>query len=91
MTRNRSFAHAQIHHIVLRVADAKASKDWFSTRLDFRVDVSSSFGGMDFAWLCQTGGTSVIELIDGGVRASRPPYEDGKPQAAAFSSYWPSG
>jgi catechol 2,3-dioxygenase-like lactoylglutathione lyase family enzyme len=47
------FAHAQIHHIALRVANAKASKDWFLTKLDFRVAREFSFGGMDFVSLSQ--------------------------------------
>ena len=62
MTSNGPFAHAQIHHIALRVANAKASKDWFLTKLDFRVDREFSFGGMDFVWLSPTeGNASVID------------------------------
>jgi hypothetical protein len=34
MTSNGPFAHAQIHHIALRVVNAKSSKDWFLTKLD---------------------------------------------------------
>jgi catechol 2,3-dioxygenase-like lactoylglutathione lyase family enzyme len=77
MTRNRPLAHARIHHIALRVADTKASKDWFLTKLDFCVDREFSFGGMDFVWLYPAGGdTPVIELIGGELQASRPPYEN---------------
>jgi catechol 2,3-dioxygenase-like lactoylglutathione lyase family enzyme len=77
MTSNGPFAHAQIHHIALRVADAKASKDWFLIKLDFRVDREFSFGGMDFVWLCPAeSNVPVIELIGGGVQASRPLYEN---------------
>jgi len=73
MTGNRPLPHARIHHIALRVADAKASKDWFLTKLDFCVDREFSFGGMDFAWLCPAeSNVPVIELIGGGVQASRP-------------------
>ena len=68
MTRNEPFAHAQIHHIALRVDDAKASKDWFLTKLDFHVDREFSFNGMDFVWLCPKESTvPVIELIGGGI------------------------
>jgi catechol 2,3-dioxygenase-like lactoylglutathione lyase family enzyme len=77
MTRNEPFAHAQIHHIALRVDDAKASKDWFLTKLDFHVDREFSFNGMDFVWLCPKESTvPVIELIGGGAQASRPLYEN---------------
>jgi glyoxylase I family protein len=77
MTSNGPFAHAQIHHIALRVVNAKASKDWFLTKLDFRVAREFSFGGMDFVWLSPTeGNASVIELIGGGIGASRPPYQN---------------
>jgi catechol 2,3-dioxygenase-like lactoylglutathione lyase family enzyme len=77
MTRNELFAHAQIHHIALRVDNARASKDWFLTKLDFHVDREFSFGGMDFVWLCPAKSTvPVIELIAGGVQASRPLYEN---------------
>ena len=37
------FAEAQIHHVALRVADANASKAWFLTTLDFRVNREFSF------------------------------------------------
>ena len=77
MTRNEPLAHAQIHHIALRVDDAKASKDWFLTKLDFHVDREFSFNGMDFVWLCPKESTvPVIELIGGDLQASRPPYEN---------------
>jgi glyoxylase I family protein len=77
MTGNGPFAHAQIHHIALRVADAKASKDWFLTKLDFCVDREFSFGGMDFVWLSsRESKIPVIELIGDGVQASRPLYEN---------------
>ena len=77
MTSNRPLAHALIHHIALRVADAKASKDSFLTKLDFCVDREFSFGGMDFVWLYPAeGDTPVIELIGGELPASRPPYEN---------------
>jgi catechol 2,3-dioxygenase-like lactoylglutathione lyase family enzyme len=94
MTRNELFAHAQIHHIALRVDDAKASKDWFLTKLNIRVDREFSFGGMDFVWLYSAESTVlVIELIGGGVQASRPLYGNSleKSQGAGFSSYLPSG
>jgi catechol 2,3-dioxygenase-like lactoylglutathione lyase family enzyme len=73
MTGYEPFARAQIHHIALRVTDAKASKEWFLTKLDFCVDREFSFGGMDFVWLCSTETkTPVIELVGGGVQAARP-------------------
>jgi catechol 2,3-dioxygenase-like lactoylglutathione lyase family enzyme len=77
MTGNGPFAHAQIHHIALRVADVKASKDWFLTELDFCVEREFSFRGVDFVWLCSMESkVPVIELIGGGVQASRPLYEN---------------
>jgi catechol 2,3-dioxygenase-like lactoylglutathione lyase family enzyme len=77
MTRNPLFAEAQVHHIALRVADPHASKTWFLTMLDLRVDREFSFAGMDFVWLCPAESkVPVIELIGGGVLASRPPYEN---------------
>jgi catechol 2,3-dioxygenase-like lactoylglutathione lyase family enzyme len=94
MTPNALFAEAQIHHVALRVADAKASKAWFLTMLDFRVDREFSFGGMDFVWLCPAeSNVPVIELIGGGVQVSRPLCENAleSPQAAGYSSYLSSG
>jgi catechol 2,3-dioxygenase-like lactoylglutathione lyase family enzyme len=78
MTRNVLLsADARIHHIALRVADAKASKSWFLTMLDFRVNREFSFGGMDFVWLCPAECTvPVVELIGGGVQTSPPLYEN---------------
>src|ERR1700726_3962083 len=77
MTSNRPLAHALIHHIAVRVADAKASKDSFLTKVDFCVDREFSFGGMDFVWLYPAeGDTPVIESIGGELPASRPPYEN---------------
>jgi catechol 2,3-dioxygenase-like lactoylglutathione lyase family enzyme len=71
------FVETQIHHIALRVADAAASKAWFVTMLDFRVDREFSFSGKDFVWLCPSGSkTPVIELIGGGALASCPSYEN---------------
>jgi len=72
MTRSALFAETQIHHVALRVADAAASKAWFVTNLDFRVDREFEFGGMDFVWIHPAGEkTPVIELVGGGSLASR--------------------
>jgi catechol 2,3-dioxygenase-like lactoylglutathione lyase family enzyme len=77
MMSNGPFAHGQIHHIALQVANAKASKDWFLTKLDFHVDREFSFNGMDFVWLCpRESKVPVIELIGGGVQAARPLHEN---------------
>jgi catechol 2,3-dioxygenase-like lactoylglutathione lyase family enzyme len=77
MTSNRPFAHTRIHHIALRAADAKASKDWFLTKLDFGVDREFSYGGMNFVRLDPAeGDIPVIELIGGDLQASPPPYEN---------------
>jgi catechol 2,3-dioxygenase-like lactoylglutathione lyase family enzyme len=77
MTSNRPFTQTRIHHIALRVADAKASKDWFLTKLDFCVDREFSFGGKDFVWLYPAeGDIPVIELIGGDLQATPPPYEN---------------
>jgi lactoylglutathione lyase/glyoxylase I family protein len=71
------FAEAQIHHVALRVADANASKAWFFTTLDFRVNREFSFGGMDFIWLCPAeSNVPVVEVIGGGVQASPPQYKN---------------
>jgi catechol 2,3-dioxygenase-like lactoylglutathione lyase family enzyme len=71
------FAEAQIHHIALRVADANASKAWFLTTLDFRVNREFSFGGMDFIWLCPAeSNIPVVEVIGGGLQASPPLYKN---------------
>jgi lactoylglutathione lyase/glyoxylase I family protein len=74
---NTLFLESQVHHIALRVADAQASKAWFLTTLDFRVDREFSFAGMDFVWLRPVVSKApVIELIGGGVQSFRPPYEN---------------
>jgi catechol 2,3-dioxygenase-like lactoylglutathione lyase family enzyme len=60
-------AETRIHHVALRVADAAASKAWFMTMLNFRVDREFPFGDKDFVWLCPPETkTPVIELIGGG-------------------------
>jgi catechol 2,3-dioxygenase-like lactoylglutathione lyase family enzyme len=77
MTRSMLSAETRIHHVALRVADAAASKAWFMTMLNFRVDREFSFGDKDFVWLCPPETkTPVIELIGGGALALRPSYEN---------------
>jgi catechol 2,3-dioxygenase-like lactoylglutathione lyase family enzyme len=77
MTHRMLSAEMQIHHVALRVADAAASKAWFVAMLNFRVDREFSFGGKDFVWLCPPERKApVIELIGGGLLASRPAYEN---------------
>jgi catechol 2,3-dioxygenase-like lactoylglutathione lyase family enzyme len=71
------FTGSQIHHIALRVADVNASKAWFMTTLDFRVDREFTFNGLDFVFLCPAGSNvPVVELVGGGEIALRPPYEN---------------
>jgi catechol 2,3-dioxygenase-like lactoylglutathione lyase family enzyme len=67
---------ARMHHVALRVDDAKASKAWFMATLDFCVSREFSFGGMEFVFLHPAGSEApVIEIIGGGPVNSHPPYE----------------
>jgi lactoylglutathione lyase/glyoxylase I family protein len=76
MTRNKLFSEAQVHHVALRVADADASKVWFLTKLDFRIDREFSFRGMNFVWMRPPGSESpIIELIGGAEQVLYPQYE----------------
>jgi catechol 2,3-dioxygenase-like lactoylglutathione lyase family enzyme len=72
MPNQSPFSTSRIHHIALRVADARESKTWLTTMLDFSVDREFQFAGLHFVWLSPRGTQApVIELIGGPVNTER--------------------
>jgi catechol 2,3-dioxygenase-like lactoylglutathione lyase family enzyme len=65
-------AAMRIHHFGLRVADAKACRDWYVDTFGFASRLEFSANGLDFVLLSLPGdGGAVLEFVGGGP-ASRP-------------------
>ena len=64
--RNSPFASMAAHHVAIRVPDYQRTKDWYTSKLDFRVLHEWPYGDLEVAYLAPAADDNFhLEIVGG--------------------------
>lgn len=74
---NSPFASMAAHHVAIRVPDYQRTKDWYTSKLDFRVLHEWPYGDLELAYLAPAADNNFhLEILGGGGPTPKMVFDD---------------